>query len=304
MKDINKTDLVQIEKAIIVKGNGFISFKERPNVFKFYSSYNFASRALVKLLRVLKLYCFVPMFYGSWKKYLRKREVIILFDAGVKDITETTRYIKHINPNIRIVFWYWNPVNGNEDAIHDDRIDQVWTYSRFDAKKFNLYYNPQFYDSSYVVQKTRINTDLLFLGKDKGRKEILKTLEKKAGEQGLKSNFVLVDDKNSEISYEDYLNLVADSRCIVDLVPSQSCGLTLRPLEALFFKKKLITNCRDIVNYSFYDKNNIFIIGVDNLSDLSTFINTPNRPIKKDVMDYYTFEKWLDRIVNNEGTRL
>lgn len=44
------------------------------------------------------------------------------------------------------------------------------------------------------------------------------------------------------ISYQENLDNIRKSKCIVDVVQKGQIGLTLRPLESLFFKKKLLTN--------------------------------------------------------------
>ena len=73
-------------------------------------------------------------------------------------------------------------------------------------------------------------------------------------------------------------------------------------LEALFFKKKLITNNRDIVNLQFYNANNIFVLGIDKLENLKNFMDKPYENIEQKVIDYYDFNEWLKRfeVKNNE----
>ena len=48
------------------------------------------------------------------------------------------------------------------------------------------------------------------------------------------------------------------SRSIIEIEDIDQNGLTLRSLESIFFGKKLITDNRDIVNYDFYKKENIY----------------------------------------------
>ena len=78
-------------------------------------------------------------------------------------------------------------------------------------------------------------------------------------------------------------------------------GITLRPLEAFFLKKKLITNMKNIVKYDFYNSNNIFILGVDDFNKISEFINSPfddkdyNRIVEK-----YCFRGWLKRFYDKK----
>ena len=76
--------------------------------------------------------------------------------------------------------------------------------------------------------------------------------------------------------------------------------MTLRPLEALQFKKKLVTDNKNIINYPFYRKENIFILGTDDIDQLYDFINSPYVDIGEDIIRYYHFENWLQRVIDND----
>ena len=296
------------QNSLIIKGYGFIHFRDLNNVYVYYLSYSLIFRIIRKVMKMLRLWFIFPLFYGKWKKYLRDTELIILFDAGLEDEAKLTSYIKKNNPSLKLVFWYWNPVTPkNNAALNNKNIDEVWTYNRFDAKKYNLKYSPQFYRQildGRVSNGMVSDIDMIFLGKDKGRKKILQGLEKNAVAMGLKCDFTIVRKKKDKVGYEEYSYRVLGSKCIVDLVPNQECGLTLRPMEALFYKKKLITNYKDIVNYDFYDKENIFLLGKDDVNKLVEFINSPYKEIDPRIVDFYRYESWLKRIENGEDIKI
>ncbi len=291
------------DKTIVVKGKGLLNSCGLKNVYTYYSSYGLLNRGMRKLSRSLKLHLFSSVCYGDWKKELKKSNLIILFDVGVDNLKAMTRYIKRKNSNIRIIFWYWNPVKKGDDALIDGDIDEIWTYSRFDAKKYGLKYNPQFYYRVLDQFDSAAKTDLIFLGRDKGRRSIVADLVKNAKECGLKCNITLLTTKDNAIKYEEYLEQVFASKCIIDIVPDQNCGLTLRPLEALFYGKKLITNYKDIINYDFYDKENIFLLGKDDIDKISKFVDAPYKEVSRRVIDFYSYEKWLERIEKGEDLK-
>ena len=89
--------------------------------------------------------------------------------------------------------------------------------------------------------------------------------------------------------------MIKYSKCILDVGNNDNAGLTVRVMESLFLEKKLITNYKNIVKYDFYNKNNIFIIGVDNLEQIKDFINSPYEKIDSEKIKYYDFESWLKR---------
>lgn len=100
------------------------------------------------------------------------------------------------------------------------------------------------------------------------------------------------------MNYPSIINYIEHCKAIVDLIghPTQE-GLSLRPLEALFFKKKLITDNRAIKKTKLYNPNNIFILGEDPLVYLSEFIKSPYQlPSNyEEILNYYSFEEWTKR---------
>ena len=50
----------------------------------------------------------------------------------------------------------------------------------------------------------------------------------------------------------------------------------------------------------FYCKDNIFIIGKDDINDLAEFINRPYKEVDSEIVDQYDFSSWLNRFFNNE----
>lgn len=290
--------------AIIKANRALIKFGEEKNVYEYYLSYAKIVRGIRKIIRKSN-FCFIcQMFYGNWRKYLESVKLVIMFDTGVENVDEIAEYIKRANPEIRLVFWYWNPVSSkNEVAIKCPNIDEVWTYNRFDAKKYNLRYSPQFYSPMRDMSGENPSFDLMFLGRDKGRRRLVEKIKEGAEAQSLKCNFIVIEREKDLIDYGKYLEFLDDSKCIVDLVSRQDCGLTLRPLEALFYKKKLITNYEDIVSYDFYKRENIFVIGRDNINELSEFINSPYAEIDSKIVNFYTYENWLKRIESGEDVK-
>ena len=88
-------------------------------------------------------------------------------------------------------------------------------------------------------------------------------------------------------------NMVA-SKCIVDIVSkSEFTGFTLRPFEAMNYKKKLITNNPDLANYDFYNKENIFIFGKDSESRLKDFVRSPFVEIPQSIRLKYDINSWI-----------
>lgn len=289
------------KKTIIIKSNSLAFLSDVDCVYRQYFSYNLLARVLRRIAKKMKLNFVVSFFYGRWKKYIRECDVVVLFDGGVDDVNMLARFIKKNNSCLRLIFWYWNPIKPGDTVHGNSYIDEIWTYSRFDAEQYDLKLNSQFYRKMEITKGKSFNADMVFVGANKGRRGILEQLRGCAEAQGLNCNFMIVGTKKDYVNYVDYLSMLTGSKCIVDIVPNQSCGLTLRPLEALFYEKKLITNYEDIVNYDFYDKENIFILGKDDIGKLAEFVNGRYKKIDKKIVDFYSYENWLRRIEQGES---
>ena len=85
---------------------------------------------------------------------------------------------------------------------------------------------------------------------------------------------------------------------MLDLKLKVHNGLSLRFFEALKYEKKIITDNQDVINYNFYDAENIFILGKDSMDRLDYFLNSSYQPIDENIRKQYSFSNWLNIILN------
>ena len=109
--------------------------------------------------------------------------------------------------------------------------------------------------------------------------------------------YVIPHNKNEYISYEEYLEYVKKSRCIIDIYQVGQSGLTRRPLEALFYNKKLLTNNPWIVEFDFYQKSNIFLLQELNIAEIQKFMQQPSTLIPDMVKMKYDIHSWLEKFM-------
>ncbi len=96
-------------------------------------------------------------------------------------------------------------------------------------------------------------------------------------------------------SYKYYL----DSKIILDIAHPNQKGLSFRPYEAIGLRKKLITTNKDIVNYDFYNPNNIFVIeDIDNITIPLEFFKTDYQEIDIKLREKYHIKNWIHNIIN------
>lgn len=210
-----------------------------------------------------------------------------------------------ININVKKNLWIWNPIKNNKEyyEVFLKKIKKLGfsaaTFDPSDAETFNINFYPQFY--RMVVDKkndSQILYDFYFIGASKGRDKIINSLNETLSPK-YKTYLKLVNKKSDSITYSENINNVIHSRCLVDIVQEGQSGLTLRPLEALAYNKKLISNNKNLIICDFYHKENIFIIGIDKLEDIDTFMQSPCRQIEDSIRSKYDTANWIKNFMNN-----
>ena len=284
----------------------YIILKNKKNIYfwdKLCEKYNIQELYLFNtdsfLYKILKKIGIVVL--GNWKRDIGKYEKFIIFESLYNK--QISRKIKKNNPNCKVIIYFWNYINNaNKYILKDINVDEFWTFDKEDAIKYQIKYNPQFYTKMVSLNnKKNIINDIVFLGRPKDRKEDILNISSILKKQKLRINFKIIENEKEFIKYDEYLDMISESKCILDYNQNGQIGLTLRPMEALFFEKKLITNNKDIKNYNFYNPNNIFILGEDNIEKIKDFIEKPYIKIKQEIVDYYDFTEWIKRFgVNNE----
>ncbi|WP_418359208.1 hypothetical protein [Sphingobacterium detergens] len=283
----------------------FIPFmkSDRVDVVRLYEK----KGVLSTLLKKIYIYFgwFNKAWYGDWITDVKKYSKVIIF--ATKDYS----IIKHLGleTNADIYFWYWNPAfRMGVPKKQLFKMAEVWSFDPIDCERYNLRFNTTFFFRNIVIPSSPSDFDVFFLGINKGRRAALDNLNDEFIKRGLKTYFYIVPDKNEKqqiknkpIPYQAYLSLLSKSRAILDLQPDGQSGLTLRPMESLFLKKKLITNNLEICNEAFYSKDNIFIIGRDSFDDLFDFISSDYKEISEDIVSEFDFNNWLERFDLKEG---
>ena len=192
----------------------------------------------------------------------------------------------------------WNPIKKNYKfkkniSLLKDLGFSLHSFDQDDCSSYGMKYHKSFYNmSNFTTDNTSFKHDFYFLGaaKDRGDqvREIQHLLEKYS------CLFLIPTQPSEYISYRQNLDNIQSSKCIVEVLQKQQHDISLRPLEAIAFKRKLLTNNLAILDYSFYDPNNIFVLGKDNLDNLDSFLNSPFVEVSKDVLQEFDVNTWID----------
>lgn len=113
------------------------------------------------------------------------------------------------------------------------------------------------------------------------------------------SNFnAKIEFINRKISLEEIDKYIEKTECMLDISRNMQEGLTFRVFESLGKNKKLVTTNVDVVNYPFYNPQNIFVINPELVQIPDTFLNSNFEPMSKETIYPYTTAGWLETLLS------
>ena len=104
------------------------------------------------------------------------------------------------------------------------------------------------------------------------------------------------DLNNKKLSSEEIMDIFKNSKCIFDSPQEGQSGLTIRTLECIGAKRKLITTNKDNINYDFYNPKNIYVYE-DGFDKDSIFFKCEYEEIDKDIYEKYSLKSWLKEMI-------
>lgn len=275
------------------------------------ASLNWLSRKFKRVKLVKRL--LANIFIRRYLPKLTLEDIIIYNDSHV---------LKRLNPEIieaikcRRILLLRNPVS--DDFIQKMKVtfESVYGFEEISCQKNNIAYIPQFFPIGF--NERDVGTDscnptlhrlCYFIGKDKGRFSVIKSLAEKLHTFDCDLNFKIVRDNSSKeisqlycdknITYEQNLVNARRADCIVDINQDSQTGWTLRVLEALYFNKKLITNNVSLLDSDIYSNDRVFIIGHDSWDRFNNFIDAQLKPLDDDTLYQYSPDYMIEKIISD-----
>lgn len=259
-----------------------------------------------------------------YKKHIIKsaRNYDIVFVIRGEAISEENMLaLKKKNPNAVFIMYQWDSVRNNKNCLKIERFfDYIYTFDIEDAKERKWKYRPLFYMNAENIQKVK-DIDLTMVGTLYYKRA---QLLRKIMDFSLKNKlnvfhylyspkivfivhrYILRDKRYMGVDYKDvrFVPLKADrltdvyncSKILVDYTADDQTGLTMRTIESLGFRCKLITNNKKIMETDIYQFGNIYVYDLDNFNIPQEFIETEYNDLPKELNDYYSLTGWVKSI--------
>lgn len=178
-------------------------------------------------------------------------------------------YLKKNYPKSKLCFMYLNPVTSliaKKLERVADCLDAVITFNKKDAMEHGLVFAPlQPYKLPILKNDDIPQSDVFFVGSDKGRLPKLLSIYERLIDKGLKCDFHIVGVKeedqkyskdivyNERISYSEVLERVYATKCVLEVLQGSEDYISIRTSEALQYHKKLLTESNSVRDFSFYN---------------------------------------------------
>lgn len=270
------------------------------------------------------------LFYFHSNKYYEKiidkvkGSIDLIFVIKGEMISKKTLLLfRRKFPNVELVLYLYDPIKYIKGILEKTPLyDRVISFEPNDCKKYGFEFRALFCDFEKVNKNKATSFgkhyDICFYGTMYGdRFQIVYQLKKYCDEHNLNFySFCYLRGKFMAIYYwlkNPYLrklgmkrisfspktsleiaSIIASSNIVFDANDIYQQGLTLRTLETFVSGKKMITTNNDIVNYDFYNPNNIYVVDRKNIQIPYEFLNTKYEYTEDNsIIEKYTAKGWV-----------
>ena len=177
---------------------------------------------------------------------------------------------KQKEKNITMILVMVNTMARRGSLIEKRRqyFSQVYSFDRKDCETYGFIFHPTNYSMVNMNDSHNVTQDAFFVGVSKGRAGMIAKIYQRLTAGGAKSEVYISGVKSGEkrirgihynqwLSYEQILDNIRRSNCIVEVMDGAQEGVTLRTMEAICYNKKLLTNNPSMKDTPYYKSGNI-----------------------------------------------
>lgn len=211
------------------------------------------------------------------------------------------------NPQYRLVLIYLDTYSKVPEFykkyINQISFDLIYTFDNHDAKEYGWIFTNSLYSKNEVPSNRDDEYDLYFVGEDKGRAEQLVEMYDYLSQNNIKCCFKIITTGTNRtshdglhflqkrIEYREILEDISKSRAILEIVQDGQSGMTMRPYEAMFYDKKLLTNNSVLRSMDFYNEK--FMMVFSKMDDSVIEFLKREDPVEYHYENAYSPVKWL-----------
>lgn len=287
---------------------------------------DFLTKALVRVNKKLLLKK-IQRYYQSIFCNLEKDYYDFVFFLAPESISvKSLEFLKGFQSRATFILYMWDSLKNRKNVIDLlPYFDFKYSFDKDDCKRKsnNFQFRPLFFLDDYkniTEHQKNYKTDLLFVGTvHSDRYKLLLDIKKECIRLNKKNiYFMFLPSKsiyylkkifNSNfrsstikefnfrpLSKTELLKRIDSSRVVLDIQHPSQTGLTMRVIEMLGAKKKIITTNKDIVNYNFYRANNVLYIDRENPKLNISVFESDYLELEKEIYFEYSLLGWLEEV--------
>ena len=286
-----------------VKYINFYSFRYKyPNIF--YKTFNF----ITKNLGIANL------------KYIHYNKIILNELQNIEKI-DTSIYIKadflskktietinkKSNKSVLVIYDSINRYPKTKNRL--SLFDKIFSFEKKDCEKYNLIFKTNFIYSLPDEAPAHYEYKVFNVSSFDKRFPMIKKIAKALYEMKVKTKILIFTQKKQKFPYLEYIKnplsisemhqFLKQSEIMLDVHRNRQQGLSFRVFESLGMKKKLITTNTDVVNYDFYNPQNIFVIeNINQINIPNSFFETSYSEISENILSKYLINNWVDELMD------
>ena len=285
-----------------------------------------------KFLAILEKY-WVDLFNSGTYSF-NYDYVIVINGSAVHPVLFSL--LKQKNPRVKCINYLFD---STQNTYRFDRnfacYDKIYTFDTRDAADFKLNFLPIYWTP--IKKERDIDVDVFGFGAfSRGRYDVFSKVKKSVEKLHLssfiklyipKEKFIfkawlrdiidLFKKSKSTYSYSDYKSdmvthstmspdlfrqYIVNSNIIIDTSNPGQVGLTARFMWALGAGKKIVTNNKSVIGYSFYNKNQFFVLGNDQDESLESFLSGKSfimEDSNRAIIDQWRIDNWVRTLLKD-----
>lgn len=267
----------------------------------------------------------IRKYYNKIEHTIRDKRYDYIFVINIEAMPSSfLKQLRIYNPEAEFILYMWDSIFNKKNTLYYIPLfDKVFSFDANDCQQIStIRFRPLFYLNEYkeIAAYTDFEYDFSFIGTaHSDRYQLIRIIQKQIREKGMRGYWFLylqsrklffwnkcnnpafqkarVTDFNyKSLSKKDLLDKIKKSKIILDIQHPKQTGLTMRTIEMLGAKKKLVTTNPAIREYDFYLPENMLVIdrSCPIISDefcRSEYVSLPDAIYYK-----YSLDGWLEEI--------
>lgn len=248
---------------------------------------------------------------------------IVLVIRGQTISREIIYELRETNSDACFVLYEWDSVKNNPNAARiADLFDRVYTFDSLDAKENQWDYRPLFFSREFKRDNDR-PIDLALIGKIHSErlsifniikddyvkyKSFIYLFERRLVYYKQKyinksPEYTGVDDssvKFKSLKLEETFDIYSKSNILIDYTHPNQNGFTMRTIESIGSRCKLITNNKKVLDADFYNESNIYYYKTGEFKIPDSFVKSPYCELSESTYEKYSIIGWIKELIGYE----